>query len=683
MAGLTIKSFLGIRPRIPESLLSEREATIARNCDFAYGELRNTKAGFQLLTLANQPLSLYTDDGLTFYSWDKIVNAVRSPIAKDMFNRLYYTGDGTMKVADRLSTRINGGPPASSYRVGVPRPTTAPEVEVPEVPPVTPENANIEFTFHYESGGIKYQEAKTSTFVSAFVADAGFQVRNLGANQYQFSVPARKEPVEDDPATTTVDETDEGTPSTAKPVVRMTAKWKDTGETAFDIFSDNSTFYVNVGLYTLTISKDADAETYTGTLFAGIQEEDKETRAYIYTYVNTYNEEGPPSDPTVVTTSTEVGATVKAFRDSWGDYAPLKEIRIYRTPTGSTIADYYYVGTITAITNGDNLTFTDDVVAEQLNEPLSSLYYYPPDENLVGLMCLPNGILCAWKGTELHFSEAYKPWAWPPAYVKPLEHSVVNGIVNGAGAVITTRGKPYIVSGVSPDSMTTSKLNVDQAGVSQRSIAVVDGLVVYASNDGLVTVNGGTATLNPSHKFFTREVWRQRYATGLSEMEFGVWDGRLVVYSPSNYFTPFMIRVDEADGTMTELPQFVAKCSFTNVMSDQMYYAIGNAVLQFNGGNAQSAEWQSRELVLPRPVNFGAAQAMVEGNWSIEFWAYTRAANGTHSYTLRHTQSVATGLNNFRLPSGFESDRYRIRITGSGRFRELRVAQTFRELAVL
>ncbi len=675
MAGLYIKAFSGIRPRIPESLLSEREATIARNCDFAYGELRHTKDGYSLATLTNQAQSLYTDDGLTFFSWTSVINAVRSPIVKDTFNRLYYTGDGAMKVTNRLSTRANGGTPSSSYQVGVPRPTKAPTVVVPEIPQATPANANMVFTFHYESAGIKYQESRTGTLVTLFSSTTTtkiFEVKQLSNTQYQFTIPDKLAST----STTT------GTPSTAVPVIRVTANWKDTGALAFDIYSDNSSFHESGGLYTLSMQQDSTGGTYTATLVAGIQEADKETRAYIYTYVNTYNEEGPPSDPTVVTTSLEVGAVVTAFKDPLGSYAPLKEIRVYRTPTGSTIADYFYVGSITP-SGSAALTFEDKVLAEQLNEPLSSLNYYPPDPGLRGLMLLPNGILCAWKDNELYFSEAYKPWAWPPGYAKPLEHPVVAGIVHGSGAVITTKGRPYLVSGVSPDSMTTTKMNVDQAGVSQRSIAVVDGVVIYASNDGLVSVSGGSATLTPSQKFFTRDVWRQRYAAGLFDMAFGVWDGRLVGFSPSAAFTPFMIRTDEADGTLTDLPNFAAKCAFTNVMSDQMYYANGNAIYQFNGGAAQTAEWQSRELVIERPVNFGAAQAMVEGNWTIEFWAYQRQANGSQQHELKHTQVVASGLNNFRLPAGYESDRYRIKISGAGRFRELRVAQTFRELSTL
>lgn len=100
MAAFKFNIFSGLRPKLPESLLTNGAATIAQNCDFAYGELRNVKGGFGLLTLSNAASSIYTEDGLSFYSWTTDVNAVRSPMVSDKFNRLYYTGDGAMRVAD-------------------------------------------------------------------------------------------------------------------------------------------------------------------------------------------------------------------------------------------------------------------------------------------------------------------------------------------------------------------------------------------------------------------------------------------------------------------------------------------------------------------------------------------------------------------------------------------------------
>ena len=658
MAGFKLNRFSGLRPRIPESLLGDSDATVAQNCDFAYGELRNTKGGWAYLSLTNTPAGLYTDDGLTFFSWTADVNAVRSPLANDTLNRMYYTGDNGFKVANRLGTRINGGAPSSSYLVGVPRPTVAPVLSALPPTPVNASNANITFRFHWEYGGIKYQEQAIAPTAQ-------------GDDTYRFTPPAIAA----------------STPATAFPVLRMTATWKSDNSQIFDLYTGNSSFNgAASGLYSLDMTKDAGdtTTTYTVTLTMSVKESDKETRAYVYTYVNTYGEEGPPSPPGLVTTSPVIGVSVNAVKDAITGYAPIKEIRIYRTPTGSTIADYFYVGTLGVLSGSGSFIFTDNVKGEMLNEALSSTEYYPPNQALTGLMQLPNGILAAWMGNELHFSEAYKPWAWPPKYVKTLPTNIVGGIVHGSGAVVTTRSHPHLVSGVSPDSMTVSKINVDQAGSSKWAIAVVDGVVMYASNDGLVALTGASASLIQGQKFFTREVWRQRYGTGLSSMRFAVWDGRLVVFSSSGAFTPFMIRFDEADGTMTDLPTFAAQCAFVSPLSDQFYYASGNTLHQFNGGTDIAATWQSAERVLPRPLNFGVAQALVEGNWSLELWAYVKnPTTGAFEYQLKHTEALAGGLKNFRLPGGYESDRYRLKLAGTGRFRELRVAQSFRELSSL
>jgi len=651
MANFKLTTVSGIRPRFPESLLPEHAATIAQNCDFAYGELRNTKGGFPLFTLSNQPASIYTDDGITFYSWTTDVDAVRSPMVNDKFTRLYYTSDGGFKVADRLGQRIDGGPPSGSYLVGVHRPTAAPSLSVQPAEPVTSATASIVFKFHYEYGGVKYQEQAVSP-------------TPLNDNEYRYTPPAK---------TTS-------TPASAFPVLRMTATRLRDNSQILDLYTENSSL-TSTGAYELLMSQNADG-SFKVTLTAVINEQDKETRAYVFTQVNTYGEEGPPSDPALVTTSPVIPVTVTITKNQVAGYAPIKELRVYRTGTGTTLTDYFYVGSVNVL-SANTVSFSDNVRAELLNEVLSSLNYYPPDQGLRGLMSLPNGILCAWKGNELHFSEAYKPWAWPPSYVKTLPNAIVGGIVHGSGAVVTTTAHPYMVSGVSPDSMTAAKINVSQAGVSKWSITVVGGRVVYASNDGIVTIVGATGSLDASERFFTREVWRGRYAPALSSMRFGMWDGRLIVFSSSWAMTPFMIRFDEADGTMTELPMLNAQCCFVSVLSDQLYYASGNVLFQFNGGTDQACVWQSREVVIPRPVNFGAAQIVAEGSWAVEFWAYVKTPSGAWEYQLKHTQVALSGTTNFRLPSGYESDRYRVKIMGTGRFRELRVAQTARELATI
>ena len=538
MAGFKITQFSGIVPRVPESLLPEHMATIAQNCDLAYGELRHAKSPFLVSALSAAAQSIYTEDGLTFYSWASDVDAVRAPLAKDNYNRLYFTGDG-FKVASRGNMAPAGGPPPSAYLVGVPRPTVAPTIAAP---------------------------AATS------------------------------------------------------------------GSTT-------------------------------------------ETCAYVFVYVNAYDEPGPPSDPTLVTTDIGSTRTLTITKDVMGAYVPLKYAYIYRTPTGSTNATYYYVGKVdlTTVAAGATTTFADNVPAAKLAEPLSSLNAYPPPQDLKGLMALPNGILCAWRANEIWFSDAYRPWSWNPANVKTTTHNIVGGLAVGSGAVITTVTTPYLLSGVSPDAMTASKINASQAGVSKWAIAQVGDIAIFASHDGLVTISGASASLAEGQSLFTRDVWRQRCAAGLATMRFAVWDGRLIAYSSAGAFTPFMIQFDEASGVMTELPAFQAACSFTSQLSDQCYFVNGSNLYQFAGADAWSATWQSREAVTPAPLNLGFAQAVSTGAWTLQLYA---------DGALVHTENIAAdGTNEFRLPDGYLARRFKLQITGKGRFRELRMATTAKDLA--
>lgn len=663
MAGFKLDRFSGLMPRMSPSLLPRENATIAKNCEFAYGELRNTKGNFNLSAFINSPKSIYTDDGLRFFSWTDDVNAVRSPLSNDTFNRLYYTTPTDFRVTSRSAMQTNGGQPSTSYRVGVPRPTLAAELTMSTTRLA---GVSLTATFFYEYGGVKYQE-QTITLSTVTQNE-----------KWTFVAPANNNVTITSNGTTT----STGTPKMAAPVIRLTAKEAETNNVVFDVYTSNSSLYSQTD-WALTIGNTS-GNNYTLNLSSLTIEDDKETRAYLYTYVNTYNEEGPPSPVATITGNPAIPVSVYVSRDPLQfDYAPIKEIRIYRTPTGSEIADYFYVGAIPVLGNSQTgYTFNDNVKASGLNEPLASDEYYPPDPLLVGLMSLPNGILCAWKGNELHFSDAYKPWSWPPSYRKTFTHAIVGGIVSGAGALITTTAQPFLISGVSPDSMTETKIKASQAGVSKWAMADLGGVLLYASNDGIVAVEGNQAVLTYSEQYFTRDVWRNLYSGGFSTMRFMVWDGRLVVYSSTAAFTPFMIRLDEAKGAMTELPALIANCDFVSPLSDQSYFITGNQLYQFAGGTDLQAIWMGPEMEFRVPSNFGMAQALVEGAWSIEFWALEKVG-GVDQIRLKFTKAVTTGITDFRLPSGFLSDRWQVKITGTGRFRELRVGNTANELKAM
>lgn len=659
MAGLKATQFHGLQPRLPASLLPPTAASDARNCDFAYGELRGLKDEFMVQTLNNAAQSIYTDDGLLFYSWPFDVDAERSPLASDTFDRLYYTTPTDFRVTQRSGMRIGGGVPASSYKVGVPRPSVAPTLQAAAAPSLS--NSTITATFYYEYSGVLYQEQ--SAALTPLVAN----------EKWRLAVPARSA----------------ATPAQAYAVLKMVAVDNTNKSTVFSVYSLNSSLATN-SVWKLTLAGDPNAPPTTDEngivtntslivqLQASYTDSDQTSTAYVYTYVNTYGEEGPPSPPTIITTASGVPITATVIRDATLlDYAPIKEIRLYRTQTGTEIAEYYYSTSLSVLTeSGTSFSLTDSTDAAGLNEPLSSEDYYPPESGLVGLMALPNGIMCARKGNELHFSEAYKPWAWPPRYVKTYKHALVGGMVWGSGALITTTVSSFLVAGVSPDSMTESKTGLPQGGLTKWAMADVNGALVYASNDGLVVVSGATASLAYSENFFTRDVWRARYRAGFSTMRFAVWDGRLIVYSSTGAFTAFMLRFDEEKNSMTDLPSFTAACSFTSPLSDQCYHVRGQNLYQFAGGAEMVATWTSREAVIPKPVNMGAMQIICVGSWTITI--LTAGDDGV--YVVRDERLLTTGQTTYRPPAGYLADRWKVTVSGTGRMRELRMTETMQQL---
>jgi hypothetical protein len=685
--GLKLDRFAGLVPRLPDTLLPPTAATVADNCDFAYGELRHAAGNATEHALANNAASIYTDDGVAFYSWPDDVNAVRSPMANDTFNRLYYSTPVDVRVGTRAAMSPSGGAPPTSYRVGVPKPATAPSVALADAitSDVSLTNAGVLPVYQHGVGAATEFHAGD---VSAGLVTLSITLphpgsvallvtcQSLSANPGDgFNVQMLVEYEGD----TVLSQSDSGIASYNEPHFASNSVDLSAGTHSFTlkVGNDWTEGWWVLGQFSLTLLP----VQIIGEDLPDAPPPVIVTRAYAYTLVNIYGEEGPPSAPVMFTfplgtVDVLIDYIAPSLSPTTG-YAPIQEIRIYRTPDGSSIAEYFYVGSI-AVTPGASsqlFTFNDAVPSNELNEALASTNYYPPDPGLVGLMMLPNGILMAWKGNELHFSEAYKPWAWPPQYVLTFgDYQIVGAVAVGASALVTTTGFPFMVAGVSPDSMTYSKLNIQQAGVSKWALADVGGQIVYASHDGIVAFDGGLPTMTFSDNYFTRDVWRARYAAGLATMRFAVWDGRLLVYSSAAAFTPFMISLDEARGAMTELPGLVAQCSFVSPVADQCFIVNGADLRRFAGGPALTASWTSRTFVLNAPCNFSVAQAVCSGSWTVRFYA---------DGVLRHTQAGLSGNVTFRLPSGFLSDRWQFAIQGTGAFRELRVAETAADLKAM
>lgn len=242
----------------------------------------------------------------------------------------------------------------------------------------------------------------------------------------------------------------------------------------------------------------------------GTEEDDAtedETRFYTQTFVTAYGEEGPPGPQSPEVTVKKGGSVDLTMQPPPLQNSNITRRRIYRSVSGDGNADFLLV---TELDVGV-LSFHDDLLAEQLGPSLETWHYVMPPDNMTGLCMMANGIAAGFAGNEVMFSEAFLPYAWPDSYRQTTEDDIVAIAPVGTALVIATKGQPYLFSGVSPSNISGAKLPLTQACVSRQSMVVMDGFVLYAGTNGLVSVSGDGNALIATEKILSPEQWRDMF----------------------------------------------------------------------------------------------------------------------------------------------------------------------------
>lgn len=152
MAYFKLNNFAGIAPAIAPRILSDQFGQVAENIDFESGRLvaiAEDEHVYNLYSSARRSIYYYRDSNWLEWSEDG-VSVVPGPIPGDTTDRLYFTGDDYPRMGD-VSTLVSGasGYPHSSYRLGVPAPSSAPTVTVNGTADdtLTPNDVSYVYTF--------------------------------------------------------------------------------------------------------------------------------------------------------------------------------------------------------------------------------------------------------------------------------------------------------------------------------------------------------------------------------------------------------------------------------------------------------------------------------------------------------------------------------------------------------
>ena len=398
-----------------------------------------------------------------------------------------------------------------------------------------------------------------------------------------------------------------------------------------------------------------------------------EERVYIYTFVTSLGEEGPPSAPSNSITIHANGGSASltglptAAPSGYAGYITAK--RIYRTLTGNLATEFQFVDEI-PISQG---TYTDSVANEDLDEVIPSVQWYPPPSTAIGVVQMANGITVMLDKYDIYPSEAYIPSAYPPGYSLAVDYPIVGGAAVGTTAFILTTGVPYLLTGSDPSAMSLVKLETPQSCVSKRSIAAMDGGVLYASPDGLIYLTGAGQASNVTAPFFSRREWQ---ALVPSSIHGYYHEGRYHGFY-NNGTTQRGFIFDPAEGraafTFTDT---YATAGFADLVQDALYLKIGATIVKWGANNSvkTSYTWRSAIFEMDTPQNKACAQVIAK-TYPATFKLY---ADGV----LKHTQTVADDRP-FWLPSGYVARYYEIEMSGTAEVLAVHVADSIDELGAV
>lgn len=662
MTTLVLKNFSGELPNTPDYKLPDANAQQALNCDFAQNDLRPLRQGSLLKTMSNNVKGIYTEEGTNFYTWPIETYAAKGPVLNDAFGRMYFMNASGFKVAPYAGASATGGEPATSYVVGVPQPTVAPTLVLkqraglPDYPSIS-----VTTTVWYELNGKRYQEGVMASFTVV-----------TPWKKYTFTPPTRTLYNPGQEATSTFVEAESSTTTVVTEAVAASGTPPDAKLTAQIIVLDTSNS--NKEIFNVTVSSGATTPTRNNSFPGGVEvmlSTDGvitfewgvvETRAYVYTMVNTYNEESAPSPANIVSLTYMDYVDVTTALPSFTGYTPRASTNIYRT--FGTNPTYFK---ITTTDLGSNVYKDETYKASDIGVPLPSLDWDIPETGMSGLVAMPNGFFAAYKNNMLYFSEPFRPHAWP--YAMSFPNNIVGICPDAQSLVVTTNTGAYMVLGSTPSNMAQQKLPLPQAGIAQRLMINLEGAVAYASADGIVLVQGSQSTMTLSQKFYSREDWRLTFSSISDDARFGYTDGYLVMVS-SQEAKGIIIRLDEAAGTLTQFNETFDSMFYLPI-TDTLYYSKGANVYRFRDASAgyYTLDWWSKDFTMPNYINFGAFFIRCTASTTVTIYV-----DGTSWHTFT---AAATGY--YRLPAGKRALRWSVRVQTTGKIEEIAMAESMSE----
>ena len=425
-----------------------------------------------------------------------------------------------------------------------------------------------------------------------------------------------------------------------------------------------------------------------------------ETRAYVYTWVSAYGEEGPPSPATVVTGKVDdtwaITLTAPSGANTTGRV--LQDVRIYRTITSAQGVAVYYLVTDQVIAD---LTYDDTLSADTIigQGALQSTTWTAPPEDLEGMVAMANGMLVGWRLNEVWFSEPYRPHAWPAEYVQLVDYNIVGAGAFDQSIILGTEAFPFFATGTSPLTISLRRIAAAEPCVSRGSIVATPKGVYYASPNGLIFAVPGAAQ-NVTRVLIPKDHWAE--LTNLTQLRAAMIDEAYHAFSgvvegvfQTDAFQTDAFQQEDYTGTRdgifldTQDPRVaLTKLEHPTPTYNVLQDPWTGEVMLIRDGKVKLLDvthdvmgdyrWASKIFVMPKPQNLSAVKFI----WEAPLGGATPAGT-MKTYAdgvLIQTKTTPPNKEVFRLPSGFKATTYQFVFEGNFDIKSIEVGATVKDL---
>lgn len=413
----------------------------------------------------------------------------------------------------------------------------------------------------------------------------------------------------------------------------------------------------------------------TATLASGATEGvATEARAYVYTYVGKLGEESAPSPPSNILICPAGGATVAlsglVVDVSASTGREIEKFRIYRVATGSSgNAEYLFVA---EIATSYVLPYADTLDTSELAEPLATINWNAPRDDMTSLGLTAYGVAYAAYGKILCLSEPFVPYAWPRDYELTCDNDIVAIGHYDNYIIVGTKGRPVMITGIDPANMSQQELPIIEACASARSMVSMGQYAVYASPNGLVMAYGSTARLITDGVISSRE-WALMTPSSIHAYQHR---GKYLFFwytDNSNKGGAIFDPLRPEDGLVRINGYYAA--GYRDVQNDILYLIDSSKNLvkfDANSASPMTHSWKSKVVVMDRPASMTAARVLADSYASLTLTVY--ADGSTH-----HTQAI-TSAAPVRMPRSGRKRNWQVKISGTDAVREIAIAETVTEL---